>query len=457
MAVGSKNTVQSPFAFFKQFWERSKKLFDFGDTSTITDPGGFIRWSAINGGRNNRIDATGGASGKNDYATIGGGNDNEIAAPYDGDFLGSTISGGFSNTAWGYYNTIGGGKENEILGDIGNYSFIGGGNRNKIQGTQSFLSTIVGGRDNIVQGASSIYNFIGGGFNNQITGDECWRCTIVGGQLNTITGFQAGHSFIGGGQDNDIVGAGADHAVIVGGKDNHISGSNTARVFIGGGEANVMPASVSDFAVIVGGWGNSQTENTEYSFIGGGYDNDIRGKYNVITGGRENQIDLPSSAYCVVSGGYRCEMQALNNSYSFIGGGQENLLNGGVGVVQQHAVLVGGKQNQVAGALGSILGGEGLKVLSYNETAAGRFNDSTVMLGVPGTPSKTTWNTDQLLWSLGIGTSDVSRANAVEVFKNGKVKLNNLPTYADNAAAVAGGEPVNMLYKTATGELRVVV
>lgn len=32
-----------------------------------------------------------------------------------------------------------------------------------------------------------------------------------------------------------------------------------------------------------------------------------------------------------------------------------------------------------------------------------------------------------------------------------------LPTYADNAAAVAGGLQVNQLYKTATGELRIVV
>lgn len=31
------------------------------------------------------------------------------------------------------------------------------------------------------------------------------------------------------------------------------------------------------------------------------------------------------------------------------------------------------------------------------------------------------------------------------------------PTYADNAAAVAGGLAINRLYKTATGEVRIVV
>ena len=34
---------------------------------------------------------------------------------------------------------------------------------------------------------------------------------------------------------------------------------------------------------------------------------------------------------------------------------------------------------------------------------------------------------------------------------------NDLPTYANNAAAVSGGLAVNSIYKTATGEIRIVV
>jgi hypothetical protein len=37
------------------------------------------------------------------------------------------------------------------------------------------------------------------------------------------------------------------------------------------------------------------------------------------------------------------------------------------------------------------------------------------------------------------------------------LNLLNLPTYADNAAAVAGGLSINDVYKTATGELRIVI
>lgn len=38
-----------------------------------------------------------------------------------------------------------------------------------------------------------------------------------------------------------------------------------------------------------------------------------------------------------------------------------------------------------------------------------------------------------------------------------RLKLQNLPTYASNAAAVSGGLATNTLYKTATGEVRIVV
>ena len=36
-------------------------------------------------------------------------------------------------------------------------------------------------------------------------------------------------------------------------------------------------------------------------------------------------------------------------------------------------------------------------------------------------------------------------------------ELENLPTFADNSAATSGGLSVNDVYKTSTGELRIVV
>ena len=54
---------------------------------------------------------------------------------------------------------------------------------------------------------------------------------------------------------------------------------------------------------------------------------------------------------------------------------------------------------------------------------------------------------------LGIGTTAPVR----KLHVNGTVRLQGLPTYANNAAAIAGGLVADDVYKTATGELRIVV
>ncbi len=53
----------------------------------------------------------------------------------------------------------------------------------------------------------------------------------------------------------------------------------------------------------------------------------------------------------------------------------------------------------------------------------------------------------------GIATSSPARTLHV----NGTVRFQGLPTYANNAAALAGGLVADDVYKTATGELRIVV
>ena len=55
--------------------------------------------------------------------------------------------------------------------------------------------------------------------------------------------------------------------------------------------------------------------------------------------------------------------------------------------------------------------------------------------------------------NFGIGT--ILPAKTLHV--NGTVRLQGLPTYANNAAAITGGLVADDVYKTATGELRIVV
>jgi hypothetical protein len=55
--------------------------------------------------------------------------------------------------------------------------------------------------------------------------------------------------------------------------------------------------------------------------------------------------------------------------------------------------------------------------------------------------------------NFGIGTTTPAKTLHV----NGTVRLQGLPTYANNAAAITGGLVADDVYKTATGELRIVV
>lgn len=55
--------------------------------------------------------------------------------------------------------------------------------------------------------------------------------------------------------------------------------------------------------------------------------------------------------------------------------------------------------------------------------------------------------------NVGVGTT----SPAARLHVNGSVRLEGIPTFANNAAAIAGGLAVNDVYKIAAGELRIVV
>jgi hypothetical protein len=69
---------------------------------------------------------------------------------------------------------------------------------------------------------------------------------------------------------------------------------------------------------------------------------------------------------------------------------------------------------------------------------------------ISSSPTKATCFLDS---NFGINTTFPEKTLHV----NGTVRFQALPTYADNAAALTGGLVVHDVYKTSTGELRIVV
>ena len=138
---------------------------------------------------------------------------------------------------------------------------------------------------------------------------------------------------------------------------------------------------------------------------------------------------------------------------SFIGGGFDNEIGvAASGTVLAGVSILGGEDNIAIASRASILGGLGLRADSYLEVVKGTYNDPANPDGI-GSPSKTVYVANQIAEALGIGTDDANRANAYVWLKNGKQIRYNTPVYADNAAAIAGGEITGTVYRTATGQL----
>jgi len=108
--------------------------------------------------------------------------------------VGSVISGGANNTAYGEYSTVGGGYGNSAGSGISTvaggdtnlisaeWSFIGGGDHNSI-GVGSDYSTIAGGQSNSVEEGILLTTIAGGGANEISTGDYG---AIGGGRSNEV-------------------------------------------------------------------------------------------------------------------------------------------------------------------------------------------------------------------------------------------------------------------------------
>ena len=252
------------------------------------------------------------------------------------------------------YTTILGGRNNT---NRSSDSVLVAGNNNIIWNHRfNGHGVIVGGQNNRIGNADSStdgWNFIGGGINNSALALD--SCVIVGGNGNTVGGFRSS---------------------VVGGASNNL-GNNTQSCFIGGGESNAINSSVTSEQkgmVIVGGFSNTNT--SQYGFIGagqtnsntsnqwssivGGLSNSITNSYAFIGGGQSNTA---SGQHAVVCGGW---INTASNSRTFIGSGESNTNMGAWGVIgggqsnfigtNSHVAICGGQSNS-AGAVSFVGGG----------------------------------------------------------------------------------------------------
>ena len=181
--------------------------------------------------------------------------------------------------------------------------------------------------------------------------------------INTTRGATSEFSFASGYRTN------------VGGTSNNtILNGNSSEILVGNNQ------------VIIGGYYNRMETTGEINTITGGYINNAFGTHSVIASGKLNYE---------------------YGNYNFQSGYQNLTLS-----TSSTSAMIGGIYNIVKGKNNVILGGYGATSNDYCEIVGGRYN-------VLGTGSTTTWGAGDNLFTLGNGTSDITRVNIFKVTKLG--------------------------------------
>ena len=481
-----------------------------GDGSGITGITG-VEWD---GSRNGDASITGSlivsGSGANvDFTNAEGGVSGSFSGSFVGDGSGMTgvqpdpeflvyttasnassiipATGSFDTVATSMFTTIAGGTQNTASSAFSNCSFIGAGFKNYICREASFLGA---GTENCSCGQCS---FLGAGCNNTLSNNT--QHAIVAGYNNTNTGNCA---FIGAGSTNQILTNNqSNYAFIGAGQNNTLRGTHTAIVagqtniacccynFIGAGTNNIICE--RSWSGIVTGCANSICGCSSFQFIGGGYDNIIKGTdpdgdgFSSIVGGRNNAITGACEGYAFIGGGrdnvLTCDnfnssivggcSNVLHARCSFIGNGQLNRIKVGCDL----SVIVGGCRNLIEGFQSTIVGGTlntasaacsfiGGGKSNYINTAAisssivGGFDNITNFGNTHIIGSGITADKADYAYVNNLDVEDTVTALTGsftgELSTNGFVVLSQVSeslNFVDDTAAAAGGVPLGGLYR----------
>ena len=291
------------------------------------------------------------------------------------------------------------------------------------------LASIGGGFNNHIPGGRNAR--IGGGTENVISGSTDGG--ILSGYKNVIT--QSQQSSIGGGRMNTIGTStlSAQWSFIGGGYENDIKGSYGYN-FIGGGSGNRLGTSAfavgQGWSTIGGGSSNSiYGPYLTYSTIGGGINNMITGSsQSFLGGGGYNYIfDAGKASYATIVGGRNNKVDQSGNS--FIGGGGYNIVRGS----SVYSSIVGGSGNTIGpitqatysniqGGVNNKLGGDG--PIEYGSIVNGKNNTVQHDYSVIMGSRGTTSNRPFTTFVTGLDANTVDADGGTQLFKYHGVPAN---------------------------------
>ncbi|MBI1288058.1 MAG: hypothetical protein GC178_10840 [Flavobacteriales bacterium] len=335
-------------------------------------------------------------SGNDEYSAVSGNVGVGTSTP-DAKFqvVGSSIVGFDGQTVTGSNAAIGAGYQNSVAGNNG----FAAGYQNTI--TSGGAYSAVFGRESTASAGAA---FIGGG-DKAFVGSS--SSAVIGGMKDTVT-TGASYSVIAGGEINTISG---DHSFIGGGATNDVSAPYSAAF----GQGN----SVTSGRSIVAGSGNTVSNVYSAAF---GQNNSVGGQKSMV-GGQFSHMAQGNNSQSFVWG-YR---DTLSGSQSAIAGGESNTISA------DEAFIGGGISNSVTSRGGFIGAGNSNSVSANNGAAFGQnntaFSYSEFVVGANATeyvPTSTNgYNANDRSFVVGNGINSANRSNALTVYKNGTLNIND--------------------------------
>jgi hypothetical protein len=246
-----------------------------------------------------------------------------------------------------------------------------------------------------ISGVSAIgLNSIAVGQNNMASGSNT---AIIGGSGNTNSATSAVIL----GSTNTAIASTAGNAAILSSNTSQINGTSQQAVILGGANNTIAN---SPYSIILSGSQNLIDAASGRSII-------LSGTKNTITGGANGSVAGGSQSISSGFNSFAFGQNTTASGYASLAFGNETKST----AISSFAI---GYQSTASGNY-SFVTGRGTTAGTYAETVIGMNNEIT-------TGDAASWQLADPTFQIGIGASPSAPKNAVTVYKNGKVQLNQL-------------------------------